>query len=166
MKNFTIIAQQELVLVNKPSSINQIIVEASGGDGNYTYYFNDIKQNDGIIYINRNENYIIKVVDGKGCEAIITGTIDFIDIVIPNFFTPDGDGKNDTWVIKNANGFPNMTVVIFDRWGRQIKKFTGTGEWDGNYDDILLPTGDYWYIIKLNGETDTKEFVGNFTLYK
>jgi hypothetical protein len=34
------------------------------------------------------------------------------------------------------------------------------------YEDHTLPTGDYWYVIKLNGEDDTREFVGNFTLYR
>ena len=38
--------------------------------------------------------------------------------------------------------------------------------WDGFYQQTELPTGDYWYIIKLNGENDDREFVGHFTLYR
>jgi gliding motility-associated-like protein len=41
-----------------------------------------------------------------------------------------------------------------------------TDGWDGFYNKADLPTGDYWYIIKLNGDEDTREFVGHFTLYR
>ena len=41
-----------------------------------------------------------------------------------------------------------------------------TDPWDGFYNQADLPTGDYWYIIKLNGDEDTREFVGHFTLYR
>jgi gliding motility-associated-like protein len=43
--------------------------------------------------------------------------------------------------------------------------YSGPG-WDGTYDGKELPTGDYWYVIKLNGENDSREFVGHFTLYR
>lgn len=38
--------------------------------------------------------------------------------------------------------------------------------WDGTYNGQELPTGDYWYVIKLKGENDPREFVGHFTLYR
>jgi gliding motility-associated-like protein len=38
--------------------------------------------------------------------------------------------------------------------------------WDGIYQGHNLPTGDYWYVIKLKGENDDREFVGHFTLYR
>jgi gliding motility-associated-like protein len=92
--------------------------------------------------------------------------MEFIDIEIPNFFTPDGDGFRDTWVIRNAEGFPDIYVKIFDRYGRTVKEWIRQGEWDGSYNKADLPTGDYWYVIKLNGPNDDREFVGHVTIYR
>ncbi len=92
--------------------------------------------------------------------------MEFIDIEIPNFFTPDGDGVKDIWVIDNWEAFPDMYVSIFDRYGRTIKEWIGQGDWNGSYKKTDMPSGDYWYIIKLNGPNDEREFVGHFTVYR
>ena len=39
-------------------------------------------------------------------------------------------------------------------------------KWDGKYNGTELPTGDYWYVVKLNDPRDDREFVGHFTLYR
>ncbi|WP_298487946.1 T9SS type B sorting domain-containing protein [uncultured Maribacter sp.] len=166
VKNFSVEAQQQLVLTSKPAGINEIIVEATGGDGIYTYYFDDEISPDGKKYINHTDVYTAKVIDSKGCEASIEIPLEYIDIEIPNFFTPDGDGFNDTWVIKNVEGFPNLWGAIYDRYGRQVKYFVKQGNWDGSYENVDLPSGDYWYVIKLNGENDDREFVGHVTIYR
>jgi gliding motility-associated-like protein len=93
--------------------------------------------------------------------------MEFIDIEIPNYFTPDGDGMNDFWIPNNLEGFPEILIKIYDRYGRVIAELSyGVQGWDGTYDGKELPTGDYWYVIKLNGERDEREFVGHFTLYR
>ena len=107
------------------------------------------------------------MVDGKGCETSLEVDMEFIDIEIPNFFTPDGDGIRDTWSITNWEAFPRyVCFTIYDRYGRQIKQYIGQGEWDGTYQKADLPTGDYWYTIKLNGPSDNREFVGHMTVYR
>jgi len=164
--NFTIDGQDPLTLILKEGAINQILVEAQGGDQDYTYYFESMPQTSGSYYIVRDGMYTVSVVDGKGCETAIQVPMEFIDIEIPNFFTPNGDGKNDVWIIKNNEAFPDMFVSIYDRYGRMIKSFVGSGEWDGNYNKKGLPAGDYWYIIKLNGVNDDREFVGHFSIYR
>ena len=166
VKTFNIEAQEPLTLTSIDGEINQILVEASGGDGSYTYYFEDEVNSTGSYYINQDFNSTVRVVDGKGCEASIDIALEFIDIEIPNFFTPDGDGYKDTWVIKNSEGFPNMQVRLYDRYGRTIKEWIGQGEWDGSYNKSDLPTGDYWYVLKLNGPRDSREFVGHVTVYR
>ena len=93
--------------------------------------------------------------------------MEFVDIEIPNFFTPDGDGFNDTWAPANREGWPEILTILFDRYGREIYRMGyDTAEWDGTYQGKELPTGDYWYVIKLRGENDDREFVGHFTLYR
>ncbi len=159
-------APQLLTLTQQAGNINEILVEATGGDGSYTYYFEGMPQSSGSYYIIRDGTYTVRVVDGKGCEDAIQITMEFIDIEIPNFFTPNNDGDNDIWVIKNASGYQNLTVQLFDRYGRTLKQFVREGEWDGTYSGEQLPAGDYWYIIKLNGERDDREFMGHFSIYR
>ncbi len=163
---FEVIAQEPLTLVQQQGEINQILVQAGGGDGNHTYYFEGVPQATGGYYITRDGTYTVRVVDGKGCETAIQIPMAFIDIEIPNFFSPDGDGINDVWRIKNNEAFPNMFVHIYDRYGRTIKEFIGNGDWDGTYNNQILPAGDYWYVIKLNGVKDEREFVGHFSIYR
>lgn len=155
-----------LTLTLHEGTINEILVEANGGDGSYTYYFEDNPSSEGSFFINHDDTYTIRVIDGKGCETTLDVPMEFIDIEIPNFFTPDGDGYKDTWVIGNSEGFPDMYIKIYDRYGRTIKEFIGKTEWDGSYKKTDLPTGDYWYILKLNGQNDTREFVGHVTVYR
>ena len=79
----------------------------------------------------------------------------------------DGDGVNDSWIPKNIEQFPNIFINIFDRYGRRVFKIEDNEQgWNGLYNDTNLPTGDYWYVIKLNGAEDTREFIGSFTLYR
>jgi gliding motility-associated-like protein len=71
-------------------------------------------------------------------------------LVIPNAFTPNGDGINDTWVIKNLNSYAQCTVTVFNRFGQQL--FFSNNypvPWDGRYKGANLPTGTYYYIINV-----------------
>ncbi|QWX83631.1 T9SS type B sorting domain-containing protein [Cellulophaga sp. HaHaR_3_176] len=165
---FTIENFDPLTLSLQNININEITAIATGGDGNYTFYFDD-KNNgdDNTIFINRSGTYTVRVVDGNGCETIQTIEMEFIDIEIPNFFTPDGNGENDVWIPKNLEGFPNILTIIFDRYGREVYRMGANDKgWEGFYQNTELPTGDYWYVIKLQGENDDREFVGHFTLYR
>jgi gliding motility-associated-like protein len=68
--------------------------------------------------------------------------------IIPNVFTPNNDGINDVWVIRELAGYPAATVDVFTRYGRQV--FTAIGykkPWDGTLNGTALPTGVYYYVI-------------------
>ncbi|MDO6605560.1 T9SS type B sorting domain-containing protein, partial [Arenibacter palladensis] len=159
---------EPLVLTLAPGNINEISAVATGGQQEYTFYFND-KDNgtDNTHYITETKTHTVRVVDENGCEAIAEIFMEFIDIEIPNFFTPDGDGQNDFWKPRNQEGFPKILTIIFDRYGREVYRMGLNDQgWDGMYHNTELPTGDYWYIIKLKGEEDDREFVGHFTLYR
>ncbi|WP_350287513.1 T9SS type B sorting domain-containing protein [uncultured Croceitalea sp.] len=157
-----------LQLVLEQRNINEITALASGGRQNYTYYFNDVdNSDDNTFYITETNTYTVRVVDENGCESVAEIFMEFIDIEIPTFFTPDGDSLNDYWLPRNIEQFPNIFINIFDRYGRKVYKLEDNEEgWSGLYNDTDMPTGDYWYIIKLNGEEDTREFIGHFTLYR
>lgn len=80
----------------------------------------------------------------------------------PRFFTPNGDGINDSWRIKNLNLFPNATISIFDRYGKLLKQMSSNNlGWDGTFNNVQLPSDDYWFNIDFkNG----KIIKGNFSL--
>ena len=166
--DFSITEFEPLALQLTESNINTISALATGGSGNYTFAINDRSAtNDSIFYITETATYTITVTDENGCSVSSEIFIEFIDIEIPNFFTPDGDGNNDTWAPRNIDQYENIFIKIYDRYGRTLYEFRGNeDDWDGQYQLNDLPTGDYWYIIKLNGVEDQREFIGNFTLYR
>ncbi|WP_423998428.1 T9SS type B sorting domain-containing protein [Maribacter sp. IgM3_T14_3] len=163
-----ILAFDPLEITVEESNINQITATVVGGRENYTFYFEDENRgSENVFYITETGTYAITVVDENGCEATASLFIEFIDIEIPNFFTPNGDGQNDFWMPDNIEVYPEIFISIYDRYGRSVYTFKDNEDgWDGFYQENELPTGDYWYVIKLNGAADTREFVGNFTLYR
>jgi gliding motility-associated-like protein len=78
---------------------------------------------------------------------------------IPNVFTPNGDGVNDRWQIRNLKDYPDCRVEIFNRYGQSVYTSTGyTHEWNGELNGKPLPAGTYYYII--NQKTGLKPLSG------
>jgi gliding motility-associated-like protein len=68
--------------------------------------------------------------------------------LVPNAFSPNGDGINDTWKILYLESYPGAIIDVFNRYGQKV--FSSTGyytEWDGTYNGTALPIGTYYYII-------------------
>ncbi len=87
--------------------------------------------------------------DGIGDECDIEG------IIVPNGFSPNHDGINDTWVIENITYFPKNVVKVFNRWGNQVFEARNyQNDWNGvsteGGSSSHLPVGAYLYIIELN----------------
>ena len=75
------------------------------------------------------------------------------DIIIPNTFTPNGDGINDTWEITNLVDFPKATIDIYNRYGTNLYHSVGYARpWDGFYNGKELPAGTYYYLINLKDQ--------------
>jgi gliding motility-associated-like protein len=71
-------------------------------------------------------------------------------IVIPNTFTPNGDGINDNWVIKELENYPRAQLSVFNRYGTILYQTKGNYvPWDGNYNGQQVPFGTYYYLIEL-----------------
>uniref|UniRef100_UPI0035632A95 T9SS type B sorting domain-containing protein n=1 Tax=Zeaxanthinibacter enoshimensis TaxID=392009 RepID=UPI0035632A95 len=166
--DFTIETFEPLTLALEQHNLNEITAVASGGGGEYTFTFDGRNNGDrNTFFINRSDVYTVTVEDANGCTMSAEIAMEFVDIEIPNFFTPDGDGHNDTWIPRNIEGFPNMLTIIFDRYGREVYRMDHKNKgWDGFYKETELPSGDYWYLIKLRGENDPRELIGHFTLYR
>ena len=113
---FTMEAYEPLTLDATKSGPNEITATATGGFGGYEFFFQgDSYGSQNVFNINFDANVTIRVVDSNGCEASIAFPFDFDGMVeFPNFFTPDGDGMNDTWAPLNRDFFPNIEVIICD----------------------------------------------------
>ncbi|HEX8021690.1 MBG domain-containing protein [Mucilaginibacter sp.] len=91
-------------------------------------------------------NYIISYVPGS-----LTIYSAPQNIKVPNTFTPNGDGVNDLWVIKDLQYYPGCAVDIYNRYGLQLYHSRGYSQaWDGTYHNQPLPFGTYYYIVNLN----------------
>ncbi len=97
--------------------------------------------------------YVLSVVSSNNC-GISTDTVlvkIYKGIFIPNAFSPNGDGLNDTWSIPALAAYPDFELLVFNRYGEVVyRNSKSNGPWDGKFKGSLLPMGAYPYLIKLN----------------
>jgi gliding motility-associated-like protein len=103
--------------------------------------------------------YSLTITSSVGCTTTDDVFIKVVkDFIVPNTFTPNGDGINDLWVIENLVLYPNSRIQVFNRYGQILydsKQYLG--DWDGTYKNKALPSGTYYYIIDLNGARVAKK---------
>jgi len=153
-------------LILNETDQNEFTAIATGGTGEYTYTLNDQDQgSNNVFVISESGDYTVIATDTNGCFATATIIMEYFDPCIPNYFTPNGDGVLDGWA-PCTDAFPNLEFDIFDRYGRKVGTYHQGQYWDGRYNGVELPTGDYWYVVRLNSPDNGREFVGHFTLYR
>jgi gliding motility-associated-like protein len=96
--------------------------------------------------------YTLQVESKDGC-GVSTSDV-FVRVyqllTIPNTFTPNGDGFNDRWEIKNLETYPDAYVTVFSRNGQLVFHSKGAySAWNGTYNGAPLPVGTYYYVIDL-----------------
>ena len=87
-------------------------------------------------------------------------------IRIPNAFTPNGDGRDDTWQIEFIEQFPDNTVTVFNRWGNRIfsaDNYSRANEWRGDINGSPAPVGTYYYVVVTKGPLG-KSYSGSLTV--
>ena len=119
----------------------------------------------------------VDVSTAEGCSASDSIFIDLCDpemkLDVPNVFTPNDDGFNDTWIIRDEEGselsveYPKAVVEVFNRWGEKVfSSQPGYSEpWDGTYRGRPLPMDSYHYVIRLNDGSQT-EVSGTVTIVR
>ncbi|MFN7100457.1 MAG: choice-of-anchor L domain-containing protein [Flavobacterium sp.] len=129
-------------------------------NGNYEYSINGIDYQSDPNFSNLAANkYLAYVRDTYNCTI---DTREFVILDYPNFFTPNGDGFNDTWQIKNLEAYPKASLSIFDRYGKLLYKVSGTtATWNGIFKGQILPASDYWFQLVLDQNNIIK---GHFSL--
>jgi gliding motility-associated-like protein len=93
--------------------------------------------------------YTLTVISDKGCKDDDQVFLTLLkSLVIPNIFSPNGDGINDRWVIQHLDNYPGCTVQIYNRYGQMIQRYVNyTTAWDGKINGQDAPIGTYYYII-------------------
>ena len=157
------IATIDSVTIDELTDTNSISVLVTGG-GDYVY---NIDNSFGPYQV---ENFFtsidigthtLYIKDLNGCG--ITSKVFYV-LGTPPFFTPNGDGFNDTWNVKGIDPSVNSNsiVQIFDRYGKLVKQISPVGNgWDGTYNGTELPSDDYWFSVKFADGRSTK---GHFSL--
>jgi len=85
-----------------------------------------------------------------GCKNEDTVQVKVLkSILVPNAFTPNGDGINDTWTVPSLINIPDASVYVYNRLGNLVYHVIGEPvNWDGDYNGKNQPTGIYVYYIK------------------
>ncbi|HOV12104.1 MAG TPA: T9SS type B sorting domain-containing protein, partial [Bacteroidales bacterium] len=145
----------------------KISINVSGGNGDYSYLWSngatmpDIEE----LYAG---TYELTVTDFMGCTGYQSVTVTKINIDcinIPTCFTPNGDGFNDTWHIKDAELYPEFFLEVYNRWGQVLYSLNGTyDQWDGNYKGKPLPSETYYFFVRITPESPVIQ--GNVTIVR
>ena len=107
-------------------------------------------------------------VNANGCEGVarlLLTVLEECEVEPALFFTPNGDSKNDTWIINNLHCLEDSYIIrIYDRFGKKLVDYVNHYKaWDGTYLGKPMPSTDYWYIIKA---PHREPKVGHFTLMR
>jgi gliding motility-associated-like protein len=137
-----------------------ITLTVDGGTAPYAIYWSD-----GVTTATRPATdtiYSVIVTDANGCFASLDITVGFSNgstcIAAPKVITPNDDGKNDKWIIKNIELYPDAEVLIYNRWGQLVyrTKNISANPWDGREKGKLVPADSYYYILYINDGTQPR----------
>ncbi|MEY4891841.1 MAG: hypothetical protein RIQ34_453 [Bacteroidota bacterium] len=93
--------------------------------------------------------YTYVITTDKGCSA---QDVLFVKVlkapIVPNIFSPNGDGVHDTWVLPYLDSYPGCTVEVVNRYGQSVFRSVGyTTPWDGTVNGKPVPVGTYYFVI-------------------
>ncbi len=91
------------------------------------------------------------------------------ELIIPKYFTPNGDDFHETWKIIDPLSILNegSKIYIYDRFGKLLKQLASVGNgWDGTYNGKQMPSSEYWFSLEYVQNEDTKVVKGHFSLIR
>lgn len=104
--------------------------------------------------------YTLHVESAIGCRESTSSVFVRVykRLTVVNSFSPNNDGINDYWNIKNIDNYPKAEISVFTRYGQRVFHSIGYGKpWDGNFNGSKLSPGTYYYIIDLKDDFVPKQ---------
>jgi gliding motility-associated-like protein len=103
-----------------------------------------------LVFPPRDTTYTLRVISEAGCGTATDNVFIKVykKVIVPNAFSPNKDGINDTWNIPALAAYPSAAFTVFNRFGQPV--FTSKGSytaWNGKYNGSDLPVGTYYYVI-------------------
>ncbi len=131
------------------------------GDSTYSQEENPTKVFDMV----REYDVWLKYTTSDECVDSVTMKIDIkpVDLIIPNVFTPNGDGTNDLFVIEELENYIRSEIHIFNRYG---KKVFSSNDYQSNWDGDNVRDGVYFYVLRAEGYFGTDVFRGSVTILR
>ena len=131
------------------------------GDSTYSIEAEPVKVFEDV----RNYEVWLKYTTSDECidSVMININVEQVELFIPNFFTPNSDGSNDTFEILDLEYYMSNEIAIFNRYGKKV--FTQTNyqsDWDGGN----LRDGAYFYVLKAKGYFGTDSYRGSITILR
>jgi len=134
--------------------VSIFVVPSGSASGDYTFTWNNNKIANPLKNVPAGM-YSVTIGDGSGCtffidSLIVNETILCLDI--PNTFSPNADGTNDTWKVDVMDVGTIKMLSIFSKWGQVVfeQKDVTSFEWDGEFKSKPLPPGTYYYIMEID----------------
>ncbi|TRW27410.1 T9SS type B sorting domain-containing protein [Flavobacterium zepuense] len=160
-----VISSIEVVDWTDHNNIITVIMEQNSNASiqNFEYSINGIDWQQSNVFTGLDPGkYEVYVRDANDCGN--DGGIVYL-LSYPKYFTPNGDGENETWRIKFSTAAePGLIVYIYDRYGKLLTGFGANDVgWDGTYNGAVMPSTDYWFVVK---RQNGKECRGHFAMIR
>ncbi|MFT7085816.1 MAG: gliding motility-associated-like protein [Vicingaceae bacterium] len=103
-------------------------------------------------FLEETTEFMVQVTSPEGCVGSDRLVVNINELLtFSAAFTPNGDGKNDLWLIKNIQNPKILShkVTIFDSYGSELFRSTNFQGWDGTYNGNALPVSSYYYSVEI-----------------
>ncbi len=168
-KNNTYLLQPEEIIIEDSirevsctdESDGAVSLQVSGGFEPYRYQWSHGPETDSMGSLSEG-TYSVTITDANNCtitKEYSLSVLEDVCIDIPNAFTPNNDGYNDTWRIRNIDLYPGAKLSIYTKWGEKIHEAKGDAikPWNGKYKGKDLPPATYYFVLDLgDGSEITK----------
>ncbi|NMH27068.1 T9SS type B sorting domain-containing protein [Flavobacterium silvaticum] len=169
VKNFAILAGGAITFDVVEAGSNSIYVSVTG-NSDYEFSIDNLNfYGSGTEYTFSNVQpgiYTVYVRDKADCEVPINTQV--VLISFDPYFTPNGDGYNDLWKVRNVDGyFSKIKIDIFNRFGALLYSMENNEGWNGILNGKELPSSDYWFKAELTDlQNITATTKGHFSLVR
>jgi gliding motility-associated-like protein len=152
---------------------SEIQLQGSGNGSPYWYpslFLDSATSYSPFFTANSTTDLLLTTIDSNGCEYqdIVRVYVE-PPLIFYNTITPNNDGKNDFWTIKNIENYPSCRVEIYNKWGQQVYQnigYSNSQKWDGSSNGKPLPSGTYFYVVENGSEINSDFFKGIINLLR